>query len=155
MSRTDVARAVVSAPPSRIFAALVDEKARVEWLPPDGMSGRFTWFDARAGGGYRMVLAYDDPAQQGKSAANTDVVDVRFVSVEEPYRLVEEADFASGDPALAGTMTMTWTLESAPDGTLITITATDVPDGIPSVDHAAAFASTLSNLDLYLTATRG
>jgi uncharacterized protein YndB with AHSA1/START domain len=151
VSHTDVGHAVVKAPLDEVFAALVDEAARSAWLPPAGMSGRFSWFDARPGGGYRMTLTYDDETTPGKSGENSDVVEVRFVNVEEPHRIVEEADFVSDDPDLAGTMTMTWSLEPVDGGTLVVITATDVPDGISSRDHATPFASTLSNLDAYLT----
>lgn len=147
-------RAVVDAPLDEVFAALVDEAARTAWLPPAGMSGRFSWFDARPGGGYRMTLSYDDATTRGKSGQNTDVVEARFVSMDEPHRLVEEADFVSDDPDLAGTMTMTWSLEPVDAGTLVIITATDVPDGISSEDHAMAFESTLSNLDAYVTRNR-
>ncbi|MDI6908683.1 SRPBCC family protein [Nocardioides sp.] len=150
MSHTDVGQAVVKASPAEVFAALVDEQARTRWLPPAGMSGRFSWFDLRPGGGYRMTLTYDDGSTPGKSAENTDVVEARFVSIDEPRRLVEEADFVSDDPDLSGTMTITWYLQPVDDGTLVTIRATDVPDGISSEDHAAAFASTLSNLDGYV-----
>lgn len=154
MSHTDVARATIDAPPSEVFAALVDAEARTVWLPPANMSGRFDWFDARPGGGYRLTLTYDDEATQGKSFDNADVVEVRFTAVDEPRQLVEEADFVSDDPRLTGTMTMTWSLESVGFGTLVTVTATDVPDGISSEDHAAAFASTLSNLDQYVRDSR-
>jgi hypothetical protein len=78
------------------------------------------------------------------------VVEDRFVDVDAPHRLVEQADFVSDDPDLAGTMTMTWSLEVVEGGTLVTVTATDVPDGISSQDHAAAFASTLDNLGEHL-----
>jgi uncharacterized protein YndB with AHSA1/START domain len=150
VSHTDVGRASVAAPADEVFAALVDADARIRWLPPAGMSARFDWFDARPGGGYRMTLAYDDEATRGKFAANTDVVEVRFIALEPPRRVVEEADFVSDDPDFAGTMTMTWTLEPIDGGTLVTITAAGVPDGISSEDHVAAFTSTLSNLDRYL-----
>ncbi len=151
MSHTDTGRKLLSAPPTAVFAALVDADARAQWLPPTGMSGRFEWFDARAGGGYRMVLTYDDLTIAGKSEDNADVVDARFTVVEAPHRVVEEADFVSDDPAFAGTMTMTWSLEPADAGTLVTVTATDVPDGIGSADHVQAFESTLGNLGAYLT----
>jgi uncharacterized protein YndB with AHSA1/START domain len=154
MSHTDVGRATIDAPPNEVFAALVDAEARTVWLPPAGMSGRFDWFDARPGGGYTLTLTYDDEATRGKSVKNTDVVEVRFTAVEEPRQLVEEADFVSDDPNLAGTMTMSWSLEPVDRGTLVTITATDVPDGISSEDHVTAFASTLSNLDMYVKNTR-
>ncbi|MGC4112234.1 MAG: SRPBCC domain-containing protein [Nocardioides sp.] len=154
MSHTDVGRAVVSAPRDKVFAALVDQAARTAWLPPAGMSGQFSWFDARPGGGYRMTLAYDDESSVGKSGGNTDVVEARFVTINEPHQVVEAADFVSDDPDLAGTMTMTWSLEPVDTGTLVTITATDVPDGISSSDHATAFESTLSNLSAYVTRDR-
>jgi uncharacterized protein YndB with AHSA1/START domain len=150
MTHTDTADTTIAEAPEAVFAALTDADARAAWLPPTGMTGRFEWFDARAGGGYRMVLAYDDPSIAGKSAENTDVTDVRFVAVEAPRRIVEEVDFVSNDPRLAGTMTMTWSVEPVAAGSRVTVTATDVPDGISSADHATAFASTLANLRAYL-----
>lgn len=150
VTHTDVGQAVIEARPEDVFAALVDPDARTAWLSPAGMSGRFDWFDARIGGGYRMTLTHDDPAVPGKSAGNSDVVEVRFTGVDEPWQLVEEAEFLSDDPSFSGTMTMTWTLAAVQSGTLVTVTATDVPDGISSEDHVAAFASTLGNLDAYL-----
>ncbi len=60
MSRTDTASRVIAASPDRVYAALVDPDALVEWLPPETMSGRFERFDARPGGSYRMVLTYAD-----------------------------------------------------------------------------------------------
>jgi len=150
VTRTDVGSTVLAAVPATVFAALVDGDARTVWLPPAGMSGRFEWFDARPGGGYRLVLTYDDPTTVGKTEPGADVVDVRFGEVEPPVRLVERADFVSDDPRFAGTMTMTWTLAPVADGTLVTITATDVPDGIDRADHSTAFASTLANLGAYL-----
>jgi uncharacterized protein YndB with AHSA1/START domain len=154
VSHTDAADEVVGAPPEAVFAALVDPEARTQWLPPDGMTGRFERFDARPGGGYRMVLTYDDRATSGKSEANADVVEVRFTVIDEPHRVVEEAEFVSEDLAFAGTMTMTWSLEPDHGGTRVTITATGVPDGISSTDHQEAFASTLRNLDAYLRPQR-
>jgi uncharacterized protein YndB with AHSA1/START domain len=154
VSHTDVGRATVEASPGEVFAALVDVQARTVWLPPAGMSGTFSWFDARPGGGYRLTLTYDKDATRGKSTGNTDVVEVRFSAVDEPRRLVEEADFVSDDPNLAGTMTMTWALEPVDRGTLVTITATDVPDGISSEDHATAFESTLAKLGEYIKHNR-
>jgi uncharacterized protein YndB with AHSA1/START domain len=150
VSHTDVGRATVEAPADEVFAALVDAEARIVWLPPAGMSARFDWFDATPGGGYRMTLEYDDEATLGKTVENTDVVEVRFIALDAPRRLVEEADFISDDPDFAGTMTMTWTLEPVDGGTLVSITATGVPDGISSEDHVTAFTSTLGNLNRYL-----
>jgi uncharacterized protein YndB with AHSA1/START domain/quercetin dioxygenase-like cupin family protein len=150
VAHTDTGGAEIAVPPATVFAALVDPEARAAWLPPTGMTGRFEYFDVRPGGGYRMVLSYDDPARIGKTEENNDVTEVRFLAVEPPRRIVEQVEFVSDDPAFAGTMTMTWTLEAVPTGTRVRIVASGVPDGISSADHATAFASTLANLDRHL-----
>lgn len=150
MTHADSADTVIAAPPQSVFAALTDAGARAAWLPPTGMTGRFEWFDARTGGGYRMVLEHDDTSVLGKSEQNRDIAEVRFAAVEPPRRVVEEVDFVSDDPLFTGTMTMTWSVEAIGTGTRVTVTATDVPDGITSEDHTAAFASTLANLDGYV-----
>jgi len=150
VTHTDHGSALVSAPIDSVFAALVDGDARATWVPPSGMKGRVEHFDARAGGGYRMVLSYDDTSTRGKTEAHHDVVEARFGAIEPPSQVVELVDFVSDDPELAGTMTMTWTLAAEGAGTRVTITATDVPDVIASSDHEVAFASTLANLERYL-----
>ena len=149
MSRTDRAQRTIAAPPDRVYAALVDSDALVEWLPPSGMSGRFEWFDARPGGSYRLVLTYDGDGR-GKSTADADVVDGRFVELVPERRVVQAVDFASDDPRFAGTMTMTWEVRAADGGSVVEITASDVPDGISAEDHAAGMASSLENLARHL-----
>ncbi|MDQ4053654.1 MAG: SRPBCC domain-containing protein [Actinomycetota bacterium] len=150
MVRIDTATRVVDGPPTAVFAALVDADARTAWLPPAGMTGRFDRFDARPGGGYRLVLTYDDSTVRGKSGANSDVADVRFVEIDPPGRVVEETDFVSADPAFSGTMTLTWTVDPHPDGARVTVAAHDVPPGISEADHVAGMTSTLGNLDSYV-----
>ena len=67
--RVDEASRLVAAAPRAVYRALVDQDALAAWLPPDGMTGSFERFDLRPGGGYRMVLAYDDPqADPGRRA---------------------------------------------------------------------------------------
>ena len=151
MPRTDRASSVIPTPPDRVYAALVDPEALAIWLPPDGMSGRFERFDAKPGGTYRLVLTYNDTAADGgKATANTDVVDARFVSLVPGRRVVQEVDFESDDPAFAGTMTMTWEVSPAEGGTLVEITADDVPDGVSAEDHAVGMSSSLANLAEHL-----
>ena len=151
MARTDAASLVIPAPPERVYAALVDPEALVVWLPPDGMNARFERFDARPGGSYRMVLTYADaPGAQGKTTADADVVDVRFLDIVAGARVVQAVDFVSDDPAYAGTMVMTWDVSATDAGTRVDIRAEDVPDGISAEDHAAGMASSLANLAAYL-----
>jgi uncharacterized protein YndB with AHSA1/START domain len=144
---------VIAAPPDRVYAALIDPEALAIWLPPGGMTGRFERFDLRPGGSYRLVLTYaDDSGCPGKASADTDIVDARFVDVVPGVRVVQEVDFVSDDPALAGTMIMTWEVVAAEGGTRVDIMAADVPDGISADDHAVGLASSLANLATHVEA---
>ncbi len=99
MSRTDTAIRVISAPPDRVYAALTDPDALAVWLPPDGMTGRFEHFDARPGGSYRLALTYAAAsAARGKSAADSDVIDARFVEIVPGMRVVQQIEFVSEGP---------------------------------------------------------
>ena len=121
------------------------------WLPPGGMTARFERFDTRPGGSYRLVLTYLDPTDsRGKSSADSDIVEARYVEIVANDRVVQAVDFASNDPAFAGTMTMTWQVTAAESGTRVDIVATDVPNGISAEDHAAGLASSLANLAAFL-----
>ena len=152
MPRTDERSLVVAAPRAEVFAALVDPDALQAWLPPAGMTGRFEHFDARPGGSYRLVLTHDDPAAApGKTGDGSDVVEVRFVEITTDRRVVQAVDFVSDDPAFAGTMTMTWEVDDVDGGTMVRITAVDVPEGISADDHAEGMASSLRNLEAHLT----
>jgi len=147
MPRTDRAWRRVDAPLSRVFDALVGREALETWLPPGNMTGRFESFDPRPGGSYRLVLTYlDASASPGKSSADSDIVDVRFVDIVPNQRIVQAVDFVADAPEFAGTMTMTWTVQEDAGGTLVEIVAEDVPDGISAADHAEGLASSLDNL---------
>jgi uncharacterized protein YndB with AHSA1/START domain len=151
MARTDRASRLFDAPVSRVFAALVDREALERWLPPGDMTGRFERFDPRPGGSYRLVLTYADPtASPGKSTAESDVVEVRFLDIVPNDRVVQAVDFVADAPEFAGTMTMTWTVKEEGGGTQVEIIAGDVPEGISAEDHALGLASSLENLARYL-----
>ena len=153
MGRTDSASLVINAPVSRVYAALVEPQALVEWLPPYGMSGRFEHFDVRPGGAYRMRLTYAvAPEAGGKSSVDSDVVNVRFVEIVPNNRVVQAVDFESDDPSFAGTMTMTWAVTAVSNGsTRVDIRADDVPAAISADDHVEGLRSSLTNLATYLT----
>lgn len=152
MGRTDIASRVIEAPLARVFAALVDPEALIEWLPPQGMAGRFEHFEARAGGSYRMTLTYAEaPESSGKSDADSDVVEATFVEIAPDDRVVQAVVFQSDDPSFTGTMTMTWMVTEVDVGTRIDMRADDVPPGISAEDHVAGMESSLTNLATYLT----
>lgn len=149
--RTDTASRIIRATPEAIYDAFVDPEAQARWLPPSGMAGTFDAFDPRPGGHYRLTLTYTSAhGGDGKSSADADRVEGRFVELIPGERIVQTANFESDDPAFAGTMTMTWSLRPVSGGTEVTIEAFDVPPGISAEDHAQGMASTLANLAAFL-----
>jgi uncharacterized protein YndB with AHSA1/START domain len=151
MPRTDRASRVIAAPVGRVFDALVNRDALLAWLPPRGMTAKFERFDPRPGGSYRLVLTYIDPADsRGKSSADSDIVEARYIDIVSDVRVVQAVDFVSDGPGFAGTMTMTWTVAAVDGGTRAEITADHVPDGISADDHAAGLTSSLENLATYV-----
>jgi uncharacterized protein YndB with AHSA1/START domain len=151
MPRTDRASRLIAAAVAQVFEALVDRHALETWLAPSGMTAVFEWFDPTPGGSYRLVLTYADPAgAAGKSSADSDIVEARYVDVVPNDRVVQEVDFVSDDQAFSGTMTMTWSVHAAEGGTTVDFIADDVPAGISAEDHAAGMASSLDNLARYV-----
>ncbi|MEV1079281.1 SRPBCC domain-containing protein [Streptomyces sp. NPDC050211] len=151
MDRIDRAGRVIAASPAAVYAALLDRESLEAWLPPDGMRGRIERWDPQPGGGFRMVLTYLDATDSpGKTSDATDVVDVEFADLVPPERVVQRAVFEADDPSYAGTMTMTWHLVGAGDGTEVTVTATGVPPGIDQAAHEDGISSSLANLASYV-----
>ncbi|MBI4920445.1 MAG: SRPBCC domain-containing protein [Devosia nanyangense] len=141
----------MAARPHTVYAALVDAGAVAKWLPPSNMTGRILDFDPRPGGPFRMELTFKDKshATPGKTSADSDLVEGRFVSLVADREIVQRFTFRSDDPAFAGEMTMTWTLVPEAGGTRVTVSATDVPPGISPDDHQTGLNSSLANLADY------
>lgn len=117
------------------------------WLPPQGMTGHMLNFAFREGGAYRMRLIYNESQNvAGKTSANADEVEVRFVKLVEGERIEQAVTFNSEESAFSGEMRITWVLEPLPDGTLVTVRCENVPPGIRPEDHQAGLISTLNNL---------
>lgn len=148
-TRVDRASRVIAAPALAVYRALVDPVALAVWLPPEGMTARVEAFDAREGGRFRLVLVYSEPGA-GKSAADSDIVEGRFVALVPGERVVQDIDFVSDDPAFAGTMRMTWSFTPHADGTFVAIACEHVPTGIRPEDHDAGLRSSLDNLAAYM-----
>lgn len=145
--RTDTATRFIPAPAAAVYRAFVDPEQLMAWLPPRGMSGRILLFEPRQGGRYRIELTADDePGYSGKTSERTDIASGRFLLLEPGRRIVQTVEFESADPAFAGRMVMTWSLDAEPGGTRVTVGAADVPAGISAEDHEAGLASSLDNL---------
>lgn len=139
---------IVAAPREAIYSAFIDRDLLLAWLPPAGMTGRFHEFDARVGGGYRMSLYYPESEHtfHGKATDNEDVVEVRFVEMAPPSRIVEAIRFVSDDAAFAGEMTLIATIEEAAGGSDVTLEFRNIPHGIRPEDNDAGARSSLENL---------
>lgn len=147
MGRTDEATLLINASPARVYEALTTAESLEKWLPPEGMTGRIERFDARPGGDYRMVLTYRDATgAPGKSSADEDVVEARFVELTPGVSVVQEVEFESDDPSFGGVMRMTWEVTASGAGSQVLFRAEDVPEGISADDHVAGLASSLRNL---------
>jgi uncharacterized protein YndB with AHSA1/START domain len=146
-SQIHVATRTILATPRAIYRAFLDPETIPSWRPPSGMTAKIFRFDPAPGGGYRMAFVYEDVAAgPGKSSADADIVEGRFVELLPEEKIVEAVRFESDDPAVAGTMTITTTLTPVRDGTKVTFTAENVPSGINEADHRAGMESTLRNL---------
>ena len=155
--RTDMATRLIDAPAERLYRAFLDREALEIWLPPQGMSGEVMVLEPRVGGSFRMALRYDDPAAagQGKTTADTDVVETEYTELDPGERVVHRVRFESADPAFAGDMIMTWRLDPQPGGTKVTFLAENVPEGIGQADHEQGLQSSLDNLAAYVERLQG
>jgi uncharacterized protein YndB with AHSA1/START domain len=143
---------IIKAPRETVYRAFTDPEALVVWQAPGGMTARVHEFDARVGGGYRMSLFYpaSEPGTPGKTAEREDRYTARFVELTPPSRIVEAITFDSTDPAFAGEMTMTVTLEERDVGTEVTILFEHIPPGIRPEDNDAGTRSSLEKLARYV-----
>ncbi|WP_222950755.1 SRPBCC domain-containing protein [Sphingomonas sp. JC676] len=139
---------MIRANPEALYGAFVDPAALVEWLPPGRMTGSIQTFDGRVGGGYRMSLLYpeDEREFRGKSAEREDTVEVRFVELTPPARIVETIRFASDDPQFHGEMTMTATFEPRGEGTEVTLLFENLPSGVRPADNEEGARLSLEQL---------
>lgn len=145
MYTTTVTR-IVGTDRATVYRALLDPDAVVRWRVPHGMRGEVHELDARVGGRIRMSLTYDDPAQAGKSGGATDTYSGTYAELVEGERVVEQVEFDSDDPDLAGVITMTTTLRDAPGGTEVELRMDGVPDAVPPDQNAAGSRMALDAL---------
>jgi uncharacterized protein YndB with AHSA1/START domain len=146
--RTDIASRVIGAPPDVIYQAFARPASLMRWLPPSGMSGEVLEYDFRDGGHYRIELRYNDKtgAGPGRTTSRTDITKGRFLELLHGRRITQSVEFESSDPTFAGEMTLTWLFEPAQEGSIVTVTAENVPSGISKADHDAGLKSSLDHL---------
>ncbi|PPF42224.1 ATPase [Pseudoclavibacter sp. AY1F1] len=149
--RVDRVSRVLPASASRIFGALLDQAALESWLPPAGMTGSYRRFEPWVGGRSVLELTYSEaPAGGGKTSESLDVSESVLVELVDGERIAQQVVFESDDPRFSGTMTMVWELAEFPGGTLVTVSAYDVPSGISQSDHVDGISSSLENLSTFV-----
>jgi uncharacterized protein YndB with AHSA1/START domain len=139
---------VIRARAAALYEAFMDPAALVDWMPPGEMTGRIHEFDARVGGGYRMSLFYPPGVHpsRGKTADGEDMVDVRFLELTPPRRIIESVDFVTADPALMGAMTIVVTFDDVSGGTEVTFSCSNLPPGLRPEDNEAGSRLSLEQL---------
>jgi uncharacterized protein YndB with AHSA1/START domain len=146
MATTKVSR-VIKASRKAIYRALIDPIALATWRVPDGMTAKVHEFDARESGRYRMSLTYADPqGAPGKTSADTDTFQGRFVELVPDEKIVEVVEFEADDSQFAGEMTMTTSLADAEGGTEVTILHENLPAGIRPEDNELGTTMALRKL---------
>lgn len=119
------------APVGDVYRALIDPAALTVWLAPGEMSGTIEEFDPRPGGTYRMVLRYPDAStSRGRTTADSDVIEARFVELVPDVGVTYSVDFVSDDLDLRATMVVTWALGAVGEGIRVSVSAHNVPDAV-------------------------
>jgi uncharacterized protein YndB with AHSA1/START domain len=140
----------ISAPRSRVYAALLDPGAVQRWMVPDSMTSRVLAFDAREGGEFRISLTYDSGSPgvgTGKSSEQSDTFHGRFDRLVPDTEVVQVLEFESANPAMRGEMTITYTLADAGDGgTVLTGTHENVPAGVRPEDNELGWSMSMRKL---------
>ncbi|MDB4887875.1 MAG: Activator of Hsp90 ATPase 1 family protein [Gemmatimonadetes bacterium] len=145
MRRTEVRR-VIHAGRARLYQALLDPALLAQWKVPHGMTLTVHEFEPREGGRLRISLAYDDHAPAGKTSAHTDTYRGRFVRLIPDELIVEEDEFETTDPAVAGAMTITIRLLDCPGGTELVASHEPVPPGVSLADNERGWNMALDKL---------
>ncbi|QNI37333.1 SRPBCC domain-containing protein [Edaphobacter albus] len=143
---------LIHADRQQAYAAFLDRDALLAWLPPAQMRAEIYSFDAHIGGGYSMSLFYPENEKnfRGKTSAKEDRVDVRFVELDPPYRIVESIRFVSDDPSFHGEMAMIANFDEVADGTNVTLRFTNLPPGLRPEDNDAGAQLSLKQLAKFL-----
>ena len=113
---------VLTAPPERIYRAVLDADALAKWLPPNGFTGKVHQLDAKVGGTYRMSFT-------NFSTGNGHTFGGTYLELVPNERIRHDDRFE--DPNLPGTMITTITLKPVSVGTDVQIVQEGIPDAIP------------------------
>jgi uncharacterized protein YndB with AHSA1/START domain len=147
---SQTATQLVRAPRSAVYAALLDPRATATWRVPDDMTARVAEWEPVQGGRFRVSLTYRAEDRTGKTEGATDTYSGHFVRLVPDEQVVEQLEFETDDPDLAGAMTMTWTLTEVEGGTEVDLLHEGLPDVVPPEDNATGTRMSLTKLAAYV-----
>lgn len=136
----------IKAPRSLVYQTLLDPSAVQHWMCPKGMTSQVDWFDAREGGTFRISLTYDMPTTAGKTSAQTDSLQGRFVKLVLDEEVVQVVEFETDDPTMQGEMTITYMFADADGGTSLTGLHENLPPGVSPADNELGWSMSLEKL---------
>lgn len=147
MSTTRVER-LIRAPRHAVYRALLDADAIEQWRVPDGMTSHVHSFEPREGGSFRVSLTYSAPDRTGKSTAHTDTYHGHFARLVPDQEVVEVSEFETSDAALAGQMTITYTLIEEEGGAATRLVGLHegLPEGVSPADNELGWRIALDKL---------
>lgn len=151
--RKDTASKIIKASAEEIYKAIIDPRVLALWLPPKNMKAQINLFELWEGGRYQITLSYDHPEDKEKFAKSSDGSDItqgKFLKLVPGKCVSQSVEFVSENVGFAGSMIMTYELANRDEGTLVTIVAENVPNGISPDDHLAGMNASLNNLTHYL-----
>jgi uncharacterized protein YndB with AHSA1/START domain len=113
---------VLTAPPAKVYRAFLEKDAMPRWLPPYGFTCTVEHMDAKVGGSFRMSF-------RNFSTGNSHSFGGEYLELvpNERIRYTDRFD----DPNLPGVMEVTVALTAVSCGTEITISQSNIPQGIP------------------------
>lgn len=115
-------------------------------MVPDEMTSRIHSFDVREGGSFRITLTYDRPSTTAKSGPDRDSFQGRFVRLVPDTQVVQAIEFETEDPAMAGVMTITYTLTDTDGGTYLVGVHENLPPGVSLADNELGWRMSLDKL---------
>ena len=114
---------VFSAPPERVYRALIDPAAIAKWNPPDGFTAVVHELDARVGGRFRISFINFTNGQ-------THSFGGEYLELIPNQKVVATDRFE--DENLPGEIRTSYLLRPVSVGTELTVEQTGLPDAIPA-----------------------
>lgn len=145
----------IDAPPSRVYAALLDPQLIPHWRVPAGMRCEVHAFDASESGAFRVSLTYETPDGAGKSSDRTDTYHGVFEQLVPDALIVERLEFETADPLMQGEMRITTRLAPEGNGTRLTALHENLPPGVAAADNEAGWNESLAKLAALLQQSSG